>query len=107
MAVSMPVDRESVLRAVFATVDEVNQTLPDDRKLEKSVETRLFGQRGELDSLELVNFIVMLEQRLADEFGLVVTLADEKAISRTTSPFSTVERLADYVIELLRGGDDG
>jgi D-alanine--poly(phosphoribitol) ligase subunit 2 len=49
-----------------------------------------------------VNFIVSLEQGIADEFGLAVTLADEKAFSRETSPFRTVGSLADYVMEHLK-----
>lgn len=101
MSSKIGVDRQRVLQAIFATIDEINETLSDDRKLEKSAETRLFGDQRQLDSLGLVSLIVSLEQHLADEFGLAVTLADEKAISRETSPFSTVERLTDYVTELL------
>jgi acyl carrier protein len=100
-----PVIRERVFQAILATIDEINETLPDARKLVKSTDTHLFGRQGGLVSLEFVNFIIMLEERVADEFGVAVTLADEKAISRETSPFSTVERLRDYLTEVLRGAD--
>ncbi len=107
MAQSIGVDRQGILQAIFSTIDDINEILPDDRQLEKSVETRLFGMRGGLESLEFVNFIVLLEQRIAEEREVAVTLADEKAISRETSPFSTVEKLADYIIELLQAsGND-
>ncbi len=101
------VDRQGVLQAIFATIDEINETLPDNRKLEKSTETQLFGDQGKLDSLGLVSLIVSLEQHVADEFGLAVTLADEKAVSRKSSPFRTVETLTDYVIEKLTNSDNG
>jgi|SRR5437899_12992024 len=107
MSSKIGVDRQGILQAIFATIDEINETLPDNRKLEKSAETRLFGRQGGLESLEFVNFIVLLEQRIGDEFGLAVTLADEKAISRESSPFSTVERLSDYVTELLKDSGNG
>lgn len=103
----MVVNRESALQVIIATIDEINETLSDDRKLPKSLETRLFGTQGGLKSLEFVNFIVLLEQRIADEFGRAVTLADERAISREASPFSTVEKLADYVVEIVGEVDNG
>ncbi|CAN5712400.1 hypothetical protein BH20ACI3_BH20ACI3_04940 [soil metagenome] len=107
MSQTIGVARQGALQLIFATIDEINETLPDERKLEKSLETRLFGRQGGLESIEFVNFIVLLEQRIADELDLAVTLADEKAISRETSPFSTVERLADYVMELLKDSGNG
>ena len=97
-----PLNRQDVLRLIYMTIDEINETLPEDRQLQKSVETHLIG-RGGLDSLGLVNFIILLEQRLADEFHLAVTLADEKAVSRVNSPFRTVENFTDYVLEVLEG----
>jgi len=101
------VNKESILQCIFDTIDEMNETLPDDRKLGKSTDTRLIGKAGGLDSLEFVNFIVLLEQRVAEAFGTAVTLADERALSREKSPFSTLGRLTDYLMELLesRGND--
>ena len=96
------VNRESVLQVMFTAIDEINETQPLGQKLEKSIETHLFDKQGKLDSIGLVNFIVSLEQALADEFGIAVTLADEKAFSRETSPFRTVGSLADYVMEQLK-----
>jgi len=103
----MSVDRQGVFQAILATIDELNETMPDNCKLDKSAETRLFGDQGKLDSLGLVNLIVSLEQHVADQFGLAVTLADEKALSRKSSPFRTVETLTDYVIEKLTDSDNG
>ena len=106
MPESTTVNRDGVLKVMFAVIDEINETLRPDRQLQKSVETHLFGKQGKLDSLGLVNFIVSLEQGVADEFGLAVTLADEKAFSRETSPFRTVDSLADYVIERLKSSSN-
>ena len=100
------VNKDRIVQCIFDTVDEMNDTLPDDRKLEKTTDTRLIGAGG-LDSLEFVNFIVLLEQRVAEVFGIAVTLADERALSRQKSPFSTVGRLTDYLTELLESRGDG
>jgi len=98
---SRAVTRKDILRLVFTTIDEINETLPEDRQLTKSSETHLLGKEGKLDSLGLVSFIIILEQHIAEEFKVPITLADEKAISRTKSPFRTVENLTEYVLELL------
>jgi acyl carrier protein len=83
------------------TIDEMNETQPDGQKIGKLPDTNLFGAQGQLDSLGLVNFIVLLEQRIADEFGVAVTLANEKALSRQRSPFLTVHSLTEYIVEQL------
>jgi len=101
------VNKEDILRVMFRVIDEINETQPPNQILAKSIETHLFDKQGKLDSIGLVNFIVSLEQAVADEFGLAVTLADEKAFSRQTSPFRTVDSLADYVMEHLQSANNG
>jgi acyl carrier protein len=93
--------REKVLQAIYGAVDELNDTLPAERKLAKTPETVLFGKGGKLDSLGLVNLIVATEQRIEEAFGVAVTLADERAMSQQHSPFRTIGSLADYAATLL------
>jgi acyl carrier protein len=63
--------------------------------------TYLIGSGSLLDSLGLVTLIVDLEQRLEDEYGISLTLADERAMSQKNSPFRTVRSLADYIWLLM------
>ena len=92
---------ERIIQAIFNAVDEVNALLPKQKQLEKSIDTGLFGQSGELDSLGLVTFIVATEEQLEEEFGSALTLADDKAMSQKNSPFKTIKALADYISLLL------
>ena len=62
---------------------------------------RLFGDTAHLDSIGLVTLIADLEQDIFEQFGKRVTLADEKAMSRLTSPFRRVGLLADYIVEVV------
>ena len=62
----------------------------------------LFGREGALDSLGLVNLLVGVEQKIEEETGTVVTVADERAMSLKKNPFKTVERLASYIETLLQ-----
>ncbi len=94
-------DRDRVFQTIYSAIDDLNQQLPEDLHLEKNPETTLFGQEGKLDSLGLVSLIVASEQKVEENFGRPVSIADERAMSQKNSPFRTVESLADYIATLL------
>jgi acyl carrier protein len=98
---TQPPDKSMCLQMVYETIDEMNETLADEDKIVKSPQTQLFGCSGTFDSIGIVTFIVMLEQNIAARYGYVITLADEKALSRQRSPFLSVESLAEYLAEKL------
>ncbi len=95
------VSRDKIIQTIFDVIDELKQQVPVIQQLDKSVDTVLFGQSGQLDSLGLVNLIVATEQKIEEELGVAMTLADEKALSRKSSPFRTIGTLADYISLLL------
>ena len=64
--------------------------------------TRLIGHSSFLDSMDLVSFIVMLEENINDEFSSELELTDEKAMSRRTSHFTSVKTVVDYIHENLK-----
>tara|TARA_Y100001980_G_C14434272_1_gene222018 strand:- start:402 stop:686 length:285 start_codon:yes stop_codon:yes gene_type:complete len=64
-------------------------------------DTEIFGGNSKLDSLGLVTFLVSLEQKIEDAYGIQITIADEKAMSLTNSPFRTVGSLNDYLSRLI------
>lgn len=73
--------------------------------IELKADSKLFGGSGPLDSMSLVNLLVELEEYIEDEFDTSVTLADEKAMSRRTSPFSRVDNLLNYLNEKLQSDE--
>jgi hypothetical protein len=62
-------------------------------------DTVLFGAGGALDSMGLVHFLAELELRLHESFGGDWLLADERAMSRRSSPFRTVGSLCEFIAE--------
>jgi acyl carrier protein len=92
---------DRVNKIILAAIDDLNSQLTDEGKLERSVNTVLYGKKSKLDSFGLVNLIVDIEQRIQDEFGVSINLADEKALSQKNSPFLTAKSLSDYIINLL------
>lgn len=100
------VDRSDITALVISGLESV---LSEKRKLPAdplNESTCLIGREAVLDSLGLVTLLVDLEQRLEEEHGLSLTLADERAMSQNNSPFRTIRSLADY-ISLLIGERSG
>ena len=86
---------------VYASIETINEQKENiDDKLELTEDTRLFGKQSRLDSLGLVTLIIEIEERLSDEVGLEVSIADEKAMSQSRSPFRDVKSLVDYICSL-------
>jgi hypothetical protein len=95
------ITKDQVLGILYSAIDELNETLPEDRRLAKSLDTPLFGRGTNLASVELVSLVMLAEQGVLEKTDRVVTLVDERAMSQRRSPFLTVETLADYVLALI------
>jgi acyl carrier protein len=91
-----------VVDALLRAVDEINLTCPADARVGRSLDTRLLGPDGALDSLGIVNLIVAVEEHVEMAFGASVNLADRRALEQGESPLATLGSLATYVDGLLR-----
>lgn len=89
---------ELIRKSVFDAIDDVNELLSEEYKLQKSSETVLLGESGGLDSIELVNFIVAVEEHINSNLGINISLVDE--IANSDGALRTVETFINYVTEL-------
>lgn len=101
----MSASRADVLALVLEVLRELGEDLDKTELLDADESTRLFGARSALDSMNLVNLIADIEERLSDDFGIDITLANQSAMSRTASPFRRVSTCVDYVLELAAEDD--
>ena len=90
-----------ITHIILAIIKDMNEELEEKIHIINEIDTPLYGSKGQLDSLGLINLIVAVEQNIEDEFEVSVTLADERAMSQKHSPFRTVGSLADYIGMLL------
>ena len=89
---------------VLESVKDLAQIENIPELLAPTPESKLFGGAGALKSMALVSLIVDLEQKVSEQFGKEIVLADERAMSRRSSPFRNIESLATYIGELLEVG---
>jgi acyl carrier protein len=90
--------RQDAYDIVIASLNEVfaqTGVTPPESLGENTV---LVGNDPVLDSLGVVQLIVEVEQRVEQNHGVSVTLANDKAMSARNSPFRTVGVLADHVV---------
>ncbi len=85
---------------LYPVIEEAQRSIPTASGLTPREDAVLFGEGG-LDSMGLVQFIIMVEERLLDTTGVELTLASDKAMSRRSSPFQTLGTLAEYIRECL------
>jgi hypothetical protein len=91
----------TVIEIIFSAIDELNQQLPQPQRLAKSVDTPLAGESATLDSVALVNLIVITEQKLEDHFNVSLSLAEDGLGSTEEGPFQCVGTLGDHISLLL------
>ena len=99
--------RNKILEGIYVAIDEVNEQLPEDQNLEKSLETVLLGSSGKLESVNLVNLLVAIEENIEEAFGIPISITDERAVSEKNSPFRTVETLCNFMLNLLDEKQNG
>ncbi|AWB67790.1 acyl carrier protein [Saccharobesus litoralis] len=98
----MAIEIKQLQQLIYRSIDELN-AVRDGTLIEKSEQTALYGQNSSLDSVDLVNLLLSVEELLEDEFDIEFTIANEKAMSLKNSPFKTVSTLSQYLAEELGG----
>jgi acyl carrier protein len=100
-------DNATAVSAILDAVQQYNDEASPDRRIPPTPDAKLFGRGGALDSLGLVNLILLVEERISDQYGVALTLADERAMSQEKSPFRNVQTLAEYICFLMNGSNRG
>jgi acyl carrier protein len=97
----MRIERQTLLELLQTILRELGEDLGKETLLQTDERTPLFGSRSDLDSMNLVNIITEIEERLSDDYDINITLASSSAMSRTRSPFLRVGSCVDYILELI------
>lgn len=86
---------------LYPAVDEINRSGLKKGELAKKPDAPLFGQGATFSSLDLVKFVVLVEEKIESETGKGIRILSDKAMSRKNSPFRTLGAFAEYIDELL------
>lgn len=95
------INATKVTQSVFKAIDELNGQFPKEERIEKSIDSALFGGKGNLDSLGLISLVTTVEQKIEEDFGIAVTLLDDIDVLEDENPFGTIKTLTDYIASIL------
>jgi acyl carrier protein len=93
--------RERIISTIYSAIDRVNETLPQEKRIEKSKQAAIYGPDGKIDSLELTLLVVAMEEHLQSEIGKAISLLNVHALSQDNNPFQRVDSLADHIFDLI------
>jgi acyl carrier protein len=89
---------EEIILKALANVKE--EQGPESR-LSIHPNTPLFSSGSAIDSLSLVSLIVDVESEINGNYQYEISLTDDRAMSRPVSPFTDVQALKTYILELI------
>ena len=94
-------DEKKIQQYIFDALAMTNQVREENNQIETSPDAELYGQNGQLESMELVALLIDIEEALQDE-GFNISLGDERAMSQSKSPFRGVPSLVSYISSVIR-----
>lgn len=103
----MTTDRDRITEIVYSSIDELNRELGKNQQLEKSLTTVLSGDGGGLDSLAVVSFQMILEEKIGDAFDTNLVLDFEQFVESGGGEPRTVGSLIDQLHVLMDRGTAG
>ena len=92
--------------AIYSALEELNQMSPPDQHIPAEEDAKLAGVGGRLDSLGLVNLIVLVEQKLEEQMCASISLMDGDLADGNISRFESVGSLTAYVTSLIEQRPD-
>ena len=91
--------KEELIGIIYQSLEEVNEQLPNEKQIQKSLDATLIGGVGGLDSLGFVNFVALVEEKCAHKYGIALSLTDTS--SHEDDPFEDVGKFADSLFQRL------
>lgn len=92
----------TIREVVKEALRNVDAEKSEGEQLKLNLSDVLFGENGALDSLALVAFVIDVERLCNEKLSIDLALTDDKAMSRSPSPFISGEELVDYIYEITR-----
>jgi acyl carrier protein len=99
----MKLTEHDLMGIIYESLEEVNEQLPDDQRIQKSPDAILVGGAGGLDSLGFVNFIALVEEKCAHRYGITFSLTE--VFSSKEDALENVGRFADSLFQYLTKAD--
>jgi acyl carrier protein len=92
---------DKVYDILYSSLEEINKMRPFMQKIHTRPDICLYGSKSIIDSLEFINLMVTIEQKIEHYFKLKINLTGPELRNAGTNPFETIETLHAYITSLL------
>ena len=90
-----------IKEAIFEAIDELNLQLDPAKKVKKESGALLFGAHGNLDSMDLINLLVLTEEKLEKYTGKKVSLTIDRVLGGGADLIGSVGSYMELVKTIL------
>jgi len=90
-----------ITQQILDAIRDLNDQLPLDGRIEPSPDAALLAPEGKLDSLGVVNLILLVEERMANRLSTELSLTDDRTLSQSQAVFRDVTSLATHIQLLI------
>ena len=87
-----------IIKDALLTILEENNI----NDIDISDKTEIFGTTSIIDSLQLINLVVKIEDQVYETFNNEIVIVDDSAIISGNSPFHTISSFTDYVYDKIQ-----
>jgi acyl carrier protein len=94
--------KEQIAEVIYASIDDLNEMLAPDQRLQKSMATAILKQGSGLDSLGFVNLVSLVEEKYVERFGESIVLTQTDPARNASHPYESIGALVDYIDSLAR-----
>lgn len=96
--------KEQITKAIYSSIDDLNEMLAPEQRLEKTLGTTILTQGGGLDSLGFVNFLALVEEKYFEQFGQRIVLTEIDGGPNGRHPYESIGSLVEYIDLLATKG---
>jgi len=86
-----------IIQIIYSVIDAVNLEKNKDDQISKTLDSVLSGPGSKLDSMDILNFIVNLEQKLEEAFSKEFNLFSEETLFENDNPLQSIEKLTVFI----------
>ena len=95
------IHKPQILHLLLHAFDQFKGTLPIEKRLKATEGMGLLEGGAELDSLEILNFLTIVE-KIREKFGIKLVIFDLNAMKQSSNPFATIDTLADSILLIFQ-----
>lgn len=93
---------EKVKKIIIDAIEELNEQLEVNQKIEYKEDLKLVGSKSVLDSISFVTLVAIIEDLISERFDQNIVIVNDKAFSQERSPFYSVTTLSNYIVDLIK-----